>query len=258
MIKKSIQEIKESSKDKQDSYPFLRGIRLILGYNLTWLAIRMRLLPLHVTYFNLFLGFMICIMFAWLDPVYRIVAALLLVFWQAMDTVDGNMARTLKIRSNYGGFVDEIGGLILLAFIQFSICVGLYRFPEGSITIIDSYAGLSFSLHPEYFLIIGGFGSISTILSRLINRIIIIRFGVTPTKSVGIAGTDKFLFNNMVSVFRNIESFGGFQIPLIFLASIFNLLSLLVIFYFLISIILLMGYSMKMFYSLRNRHDYLY
>ena len=253
-----MQEIKESSKNKEDSAPFLRGIRFILGYNLTWLAIRLRLSPLHITYFNLFLGIMICIMYAWLDPAFRIVAAFSLVFWQAMDTVDGNMARALKIRSNYGGFVDEIGGLILLAFIQFSICVGLYRFPEGSITVIDGYAGLTFSKHPEYLLIVGGFCSISMVLSRLINRIIILRFGEESVKADGSAGSNKILFNSMVSVFRNIESLGGFQIPFIFLASIFRLLWLLVIFYFLISAILLLGYSIKMLFSLRNQHDYLY
>lgn len=255
-MNKSLREIREASTNKNDT-AFLLKIGRPLGYYLAWLFIRIGLLPIQITLFNLFLGITICLMFAWLGPAYRILAATLLVFWEILDTTDGNMARVLKIRSNYGGFIDFAGGMFLLTFLQLNIGIGLYFYPDNSAQALFQALGVKVQYLPQYTLIFAAYSSAAATLSRLLHRIIQIRFGKEMFKEDEGRFEKLSLGGKLLRFIRNVENLGGFQIVFIFMASLLRCMEVLVLFYFLLNLAMLVGYTTRTFISLRHSHDYL-
>ena len=71
-----------------------------------------------------------CGLFAVVRVEARPFVALLVLLWQILDNSDGTMARILKSCSKFGGYIDELAGLFLLAFLPISIAIGLYLHPE--------------------------------------------------------------------------------------------------------------------------------
>lgn len=255
-MRKTIQEIKEANRQKKETAFFMKIARPI-GHYTAWFFIRLNLTPLMINYANFALANLICLMFAWTGSSGRIAAATLLVLWEIMDTTDGNMARTLKIRSNYGGFIDFTNGMFLIAFLQFSIGLGLYFHPEHSLERLFERAGIDLHYLPIHSLIFGAYSSLSATLNRLVYRISQIRFGKEIFKEYEAGFGGLSLTNKIIWIIRDIEYFGGFQIPLIFLGAVSGCLEFVVLFYFVVNLMLLVGWMTKAFISLRHSHEYL-
>jgi len=254
MISKTLDEIKIASSNKNEATFLLKYFRQ-LGFYISWVFLRLRLTPMQVTYFNFVLGIYICISFATFDPMYRIFSSILLLLWQILDTVDGNMARVLNKRSNYGGFIDYAGNMFIVAFLHISIGFGLYRYPEGLITeIINNY--MQFDYLPAYTLILSAYSSVATILCRLLHKVIQIRFGRIMFKEVNLKVQQLSLRKIIIHFIQNIERLGGMQIIIIFITSIIGCLEITIFFYFLLNIIMLAGYTIHVFWSLRKLHFY--
>jgi len=235
---------------------FLVRILRPSGDYVTWLCIRLGLAPIHVTYFNFVLVIISCLMFAFLSPSYRILTSVFLIIWQLLDIVDGNMARVLGRCSDYGGFVDQIGGIFLLAFLHVSIGIGLYFWPEHSVQALLGEFGIGIHYLPVYTLILGVISSIAATLIRLLHRIIQDIFGGEMFQEYEIGYNnpkDIGLIIRLIKFVRKFERLGGFQIIIVFLASLFGYLEIAILLYFLLNVGMLGGYTGQALVSLRNQ-----
>jgi hypothetical protein len=210
-------------------------------------AIRMGATPFHINFLNFALGLAICGLFALAPPDLWVPAASLLIVWQLLDATDGTMARALGIRSNYGGFIDLLGGMFLGAFLHVSIGVGLFRFPDGSAQEMLGMLGIHAYYLPAYSVVVGSYCSIAAVLFRLTTRIIQVRFGIDLAPRLS-------LFELLV---RNIVGIGGTQPIILLFAAIFEMLEIFLLSYLIINVAVLLGFTAKAFVGLRNRHEYM-
>jgi hypothetical protein len=250
-------DIFDANRDIRDRAILLSSLRRVAPF-LAYVAIRTRISPFHINFFNFLLGLTICGLFALAPPELRIMAASLLIAWQMLDATDGTMARALGIRSNYGGFIDLLGGMFLIAFLHVSIGVGLFRFPEYSLQEFFGMLGLHANYVPAYSVVVGAYCSIAAILFRLTSRIIQVRFGIDLNKATsGADGAGKLPpASSFVNVARNIEGIGGIQFIILLIAAIFETLEIFLVLYLVINFAVLLGFTAKAFIRLRHRHDY--
>ena len=152
---KSIAEIRNANKNIRDQAVLMRFLRPVAPF-IAWGALRLRLSPFHINFLTFSLGIFICFAFAGFGPEWRLVSVFLLVLWQMLDVTDGTMARALEIRSNYGGFIDYLGGIFLLSFLPLSLGMGLYRYPEHSAQFLFSQVSIPTNLkyHPNGSMIL--------------------------------------------------------------------------------------------------------
>lgn len=257
-MKVTLKQIRNSNLDKKNGpNSFLVKYLRPLGDPITYLLLRLKIKPTTVTYANFILVFVVFFVLAFLDSASRVFAIFLLIVWQLLDIVDGNMARALNSCSKYGGFVDHICGLFLLAFFQLSIGVGLYFYPEGSLNLLIDSVDVEIQNIQVIILIASALSSIAAIHIRLLHANVQDTFGGKAfheyeydfDESVKIS-----FFTRGVRIIRNFEYLGGFQILIMLLAAIFNLLEIGVIFYFFLNMALLLGYTANLLYSFRNEH----
>lgn len=256
-MNKSLQEIRAASLDKKsgNTDTFLVRILRPSGDYVTWLCLRLGLAPMHVTYFDLVLVLVSCLMFAFLDPSYRVLASIFLILWQLLDIVDGNMARVLGRCSDYGGFVDHICGIFLLAFLHVSIGIGIYFRPEHSVQALLGELGMDIHYLPVYTLILGAISSIAAILVRLFHMIVQDMFGGEMFQEYGIdynQPKNVGLITRSIKFVRQFECLGGLQIIIVFLASLFGYVEIAIVLYFLLNVAMLGGYTGKALVSLRS------
>jgi hypothetical protein len=225
---------------------------------LAWLAIRLKISPFHINYATFLLALCICGTFALGPPDFRVTAAVLLLFWQLLDATDGTIARGLGIRSNYGGFVDLLGGMFLLAFLDVSIGLGLYRFPDNSMQQLLDLMGIDFTYLPVYSLIAGAYSSIAAILFRLASRIIQLRFDIdinkTPEADHGVTAMNPKV--RLHRVIQNVEQIGGLQLIILFVAAALGRLEVFVVFYLIVHLVVLLGSTARALIGLRHQHAY--
>ena len=243
----------------------LRSSRQVAPF-LAWLATRLGISPFHVNFFNLLLSLAACAMFALGPPEARIPTAALLIFWQVLDATDGNMARALGIRSNYGGFVDYLAGMYLVGFLHVSIGVGLFRFPEYSMATVLGWVSDA-SYLPVYSLIIGAYSSLAMIFFRLTARIIEARFGInlkavedqadSASRSMEFSLRKSSLKKMARRLIKNVESIGGLQLVLLLFAAIVGCLEIFLAFYLLVSVSVLATFTVKALIDLKDQHNYL-
>ena len=177
----------------------------------------------------------------------------MIITWQLLDTVDGTMARATAARSNYGGFVDELAGMILIAFIPISIGLGLYFHPEGSIQELLNGLGIQITYLPAYSLAAGAFGSVAALLMRLVQRIIMVRFKLDlAERRRSLRGAFGALVHNV----KMLEAFGGALIIILMTSVAFAKLEWFVLYYFFLSSSMLIVSIAVALFSLRHEHAY--
>ena len=255
MKKPSLRDVFDANSEIRDQALLLRAVRP-LGTCLAWGALRIGLQPIHITYTTFFLSVFVVLTFAFGGPGWRPYLAGILILWQALDTADGSMARVMQKRSNYGGFVDYLGGMFLLAFFQLGIGIGLFRNPEGSLDNAIEEVGLSWASEPHFILIIAAYSSISAILVRLVLKAVQVRFGKENADYDKVDFKGETLSAKFIRVVKEIENLGGLQIPLVLLGAIFHYLECLVLFYFFLNVSLLVIYTLKICISFRTHHSY--
>lgn len=246
-----LSKIKKSNLNIRDQ-SLLRYLVRPIGNYTAWVALKCKLTPNNVSYFNLIISICICVGFAAGNAQTRVITSTMLLIWQIIDVTDGTMARTLNIRSNYGGFIDDLGGLIIIAFLP--ICVGINLFNQPEYLYQDNLAVIlnnDISYKNAIFFMCAT-NSIISVTSRLFDKMLKIRFRKILNKKL--INEHKNL--NSMTIIKNLENLGGFQIVLLINASIFQCLELYVFFYFVIYITMLPLLIVIKLYTMRNCVEY--
>lgn len=248
MAYRTLKEVFAANRDIKNQGFLLRNIRP-LGCYMAWLGIRLGIKPTAVSFFTLLLGVAICLSLTLVPDSYRMLVVSLLFVWQILDATDGAMARTLNKKSNYGGFIDYMGGMILLSLLYFGLGIGLFWHPENSFRQLINLTDIKIAYSPVYAVIWGGYCSIAALLIRLLSKVIQVRFGVDINK-------DEDKSSPLKDIIKELENVGGFQFIIIFLFSLIRSLEILLFMLFLFYILLTIIFVVKVSLSFKNRHDY--
>ncbi len=214
-----LQEIRAANAGVRDGRFLLIALCRPLGPHLAWAALRLRLTPRQVNYFSL--GFVIALLgvIAAGGRTGMLVGTSMVFVWQAIDVTDGTMARAMKIRDNFGGFVDYATGMLVAAFLPLCLGIGAWVSPDGSLAPVLAKLG-----HPGMptgvaALMAGGAISSLSLILRLYNRVLLLRFGAAlegtrvAAKAEGMPATPWWR-----SLVGNLESIGGAQAIVFFVA----------------------------------------
>lgn len=224
------------------------------GVFVAWIALRLGMLPIAVTYLSFFIGLTGCVLFIF---GYSISGVIMVLLWQGLDTADGTMARRLGITSNYGGFIDYLGGMFVLAFLDVSVGLGVMRIPGESLNRFFSLFGLSVSINPVWFFVMGAYSSICAILMRLIIKIAHIRFGNDVENINDVEFGKKSIIGWIISQIKYIERLGGYHIIILAIASLLHGLEVYLAFYFVFYLFFLAAFICRVFFLFRQHHEYL-
>lgn len=249
----TLREVFAANRRRKDYGLLLRAARPF-GACLAWAALRLGVRPLAVSYTNFVLSFLICLLFA-ASSSGRFAAALLLVLWQVLDTTDGSMARAIQLRSNYGGFIDQAAGIVLLAFLHVSIGVGLTLHPDHSLARSISWLGVQ-ETGGSLSLILGAYSSAAGLLARLLARTAEQRFRQKFDRDSERERSGPRWREIAVKIAYEVEGLGALQIPILVIAVWANATEVFLAFYTLVNVALLAAYTAKLFWSLRRCHEY--
>jgi len=203
----------------------------------TWLFLKLGLSANQATFISIIVGVIGCSFLAFGNYVTRVTGALLVNFWIILDCVDGNIARYKETSSDYGEFIDALGGYLLNAILFLSVGTGAFRYPESSFSFINRiFAG---NLDETVLLVLGAWSSLAVIFSRLIlHKFLNIFSKVGGENKLEIESSKGSPFL-IYLIAHNIVSFSGFLMPILFIAVIFKLLGMFVFFYALMNTIIL-------------------
>lgn len=246
----TIKDILRSNVDKRDD-TLLRWVLRPVGEYISWIAIKVNVPVMAITYVNFLNCLVVFFVFVFGGPALRMAAVALLILWQLIDTVDGTVARTLKVRNNYGGYIDQITGIYLLAFLDFCVAVNTYSYPDHSIQQLFKLLDLNMKFATVNFLIFGSLSSIIAVLVRLLLKIEHERFGLQMPLKIG--DVHFFSIGNLVKQF---EHLGGFKIIILLIAVFFRRLELYVVFYFVLYFILFVAMMFRSVFKFRYVQGY--
>jgi len=225
--------LEKHNQDKGDFW--LYYIVRPISFYLTYVFLKLNISANQATYFSIFIGFIGCGFIVSGNYSFRIIGALLMNLWIILDCVDGNIARFKKTFSKYGEFIDALNGYLMNALLFISVGIGAFNCPEQSFKLIcQSFIFNIFSINENILIILGAWSSITNILSRLIFQKFMNTFRtVKPTeiKPRSNVNSSNSVYHKMYFIIHNIVSFSGFLTPILFLATIFRLLNIFVIFY---------------------------
>lgn len=174
-----------------------------------------------ISYFSALIAVLSCILFLFEGALLHIIGALLMIIWNILDCVDGNLARCVR-KQPFGEFADSLSSYMLVGFM--STFMGLAVYFEG---------GLLFGKENPWIIFIGAIASSSDTMMRLIYQ---------KYKSIERKLSDKGILtlevdfrdhksnsNNFISIIDS--EFGIGIIPVfIIIASIFGALDLVVLY----------------------------
>lgn len=116
----TLQEIKEAHVSRwwyEQYLPLNTYIFRPIGFRLTWIAVRMGLSSEAVSWFSAVVGVAGCVLLLSGSRVTLPVGLALLVVFNLLDCVDGDVARCMRTQNPYGRFLDSVcGGVIDLGF----------------------------------------------------------------------------------------------------------------------------------------------
>ena len=250
----ALAEIKAANVRVNDRGYALVSMSRPFGPYLAWVAIRLGATPRLVNYLSLGLVFAILGLVGFGDATGRVVGTALVFLWQIVDVTDGTMARALKIRDNFGGFVDYATGIVLAAFLPLSLGVGLFRAPERLLGTLGAPLGLAPS---EAVVLVLGAGAVVSAMSlyiRLLNRVLVIRFGEGLAGSHAAKARPEGVVNVAV---KNLETIGGLQAVLFFAGAALGILSAVLVLYALFYAGLLLAFAAATHRDYSHRTKYL-
>jgi phosphatidylglycerophosphate synthase len=239
-------------------YVLMRLIRPVGPY-LAWVALKAGLGPRHVTYASFVLGWLILWLTAAGGARGMLMAMAGLLVWEAVDVTDGTMARALGTRDNFGGFVDYAAGIVIVAFLPLALGIGLYNSPDGSAGKLSAEVGFQLRLPPVWSVIVGAIVSVISLLMRLVNRVLFVRFGDSYSKwDAQDAGSgDRLSLRSAASIIvRNLETTGGVQALLWLLAAAVGCLELALAGYFVFYILLFLVFIIQTYRTYHGRLEY--
>lgn len=146
-----------------------------------------------------------------------IVGAMMVQIWMILDCVDGNLARVSKVKNPYGVFVDAMSGYTMLGF----VFLGIGMVAEREVSCLNQY------IPDNFFILMGGIASVSTLTSRLIFQKLIAtqyEFEISSDpRSNKPGGILRFLDKNI--------GISGLFMPAMLVAAVFRFNQIIVIFY---------------------------
>lgn len=250
----ALADIKAANARVNDRGYALVSLSRPFGPYLAWLALRAGATPRQVNYLSLGLVFVILGLVGFGGASGRLVGTALVFVWQIVDVTDGTMARALGIRDNFGGFVDYATGVILAAFLPLALGVGLFRSPEGSVAALVARFGVSL---PDAAVLVLGAAAIVSAISlylRLLNRVLVIRFGEAISGSRAAQARRE---GPVPIAIKNVETIGGLQGVLLFVGALFGALEGLLVLYSLFYVALLVAFAAATHREYSQRTKYL-
>ena len=117
------------SKKNRNIYKLWRWLVIgKLSLYASWLFAKLRFHPNQITYLSFFIGLIAICFLIMGDKQNLIIGIIGINIWYLLDCSDGHLARYLEIKSNFGKFLDEIFGEIVLIFMWLAIAIGLFRY----------------------------------------------------------------------------------------------------------------------------------
>ncbi|GJM44055.1 MAG: hypothetical protein DHS20C21_08970 [Gemmatimonadota bacterium] len=257
MTAPALSDIKAANAAVNDRGYALVSFSRPFGPYLAWLAIRMGTTPRQVNYFSLLLVFAILGLVAAGGSTGRICGTALVFLWQIIDVTDGTMARALKIRDNFGGFVDYATGMVIASFLPFCLAIGVYGVPDGSFTLALAEVGRTVA-DPSVLVLMAGAGvSMLSLYMRLINRVLLIRFGDSLAGSRSSKQPAAGAVSRLHTIVKNLETIGGVQAMVFCAAAVAGLLEIVLVVYFFFYVALLGVFALSTHRGYGNRTKYL-
>lgn len=122
------------------------------GYVMALAAKKFNITPNAVTYFSILVGVAAGHMFYYEDLLLNVIGILLLIWAEALDSTDGQLARITNTKSRFGRILDGLGGNLWFLSIYIHICLRMINFHDYSPLVfgIALIAGLSHSFQSAY------------------------------------------------------------------------------------------------------------
>jgi phosphatidylglycerophosphate synthase len=118
-----------------------------LGYLMAVASKKMGITPNCITIFSIFVGVLAGHLFYYNDLTINIVGIALLIWAEALDSADGQLARMTDTKSLYGRILDGFGGNLWFISIYIHLCLRLINTGESyTIFIVAVVCGISHSL----------------------------------------------------------------------------------------------------------------
>lgn len=240
----------------------LQGYALMMmvrpaGVYLAWLALKLGLTPRQVTFASFVFSWIIVAVAAFGGPQGPLTALIMVLFWEAVDVTDGSMARAIKKRDNFGGFLDYAAGVVLIAFLPFALGIGIFLWPEGSLKAAAAGLGLAATPSPVLFLAAGAGISVISLLMRLVNRVLYVRFGDSFSQWDERERLRKTSVRELVNLLvRNLETTGGLQALVFLLAALTGVLEIALCGYLFFYAALLVMFMRQTYQTYRGCEDY--
>jgi phosphatidylglycerophosphate synthase len=252
----SIRSRNAGAGDAQAGYALMALVRPAAPY-LAWVALRVGLKPRHVTCLA---GAVACAIVALAASGGRervLVALALIVGWELLDVTDGTMARALERRDNYGGFLDYAGGMVIVAFLPLALGIGAYAAPDGSLARAVAALSPDVTLPRATVLIAGALISVISIFMRLLNRVLLLRFGGSHSQWDARAHESPVSAARLADLaVRNLETLGGLQTLVLLVATWFHSLEVAVAGYLAFYAIVLLAFVVTTHRRYRHRVEY--
>lgn len=208
-----------------------------LSFYPTWLCLKLGISANQVTLSSILIGMLGCLLFAFGGNMNIVLGAIFINMWAVLDCVDGNLARLLNTKSKYGWFLDSITGFMLNSILLFCIGIGIYYNPDNLILALSAHLNVySHQTISIFFLILGSLGSISAIFYALILHMYKNIFSKDLFDKNVELKTSKSSFSKLITIARYFTGFGFIE-PVILIASIFNYLSVIILFFSIMNII---------------------
>ena len=221
-------------KEKKNFEKYNLWVRPIIrpsSYYLTWLFLRLGISANNISYFSLIIGTIGCILLAFNTYKGMIIGALLINFYDLLDSVDGNMARCTNTCSKYGALLDNVVDTTMSVLLFSCAGIGVFNHSEQWINLSSVF--ILTNIDKSVFLFLGCWSSLGYIFPRLLGCLFQKLF--SENRFIGredVLGAPSSFFNVLTVNFYNIT---GLVLPMLLLAVIFRLLGLFVILFALIN-----------------------
>ncbi|MFC1700266.1 CDP-alcohol phosphatidyltransferase family protein [Patescibacteria group bacterium] len=232
-MKATLKEIKNKAYPSDVFNDVIPGVRFMntvyrkLSVYFTWLFLRIDFSANRVTILGIIVLFISCLLFL-NGADYFLIASLLLLLSNVLDYSDGRVAKYTNTGSKYGAFLDGVSGVLLPSSSLISIGVGLYRTGGDLFTnVLVEEINIINVLIPDIFVFLGFMGAVSWLFRASIDFYYLIC--CCENREI----SEKLFLGNGLnkSIFKIGNLIGAFLVPLILIGSIFNTLSLVLIFY---------------------------
>lgn len=195
--------------------PYLYHIIRPIGRKGVLLAIKWKLIPNQVTIVSIIIEFIAMVLFGIGGFLFQILGVITIHLRQIFDTIDGDLARKIGQTTKKGEYLDAISGYLLGGILLPSIGLGLALVPDKTYFVFNNIINIS----PWFYISIGLFGGLISILTRLIS----LRY--------------KYLFGNSLRDFQKgklfiiVSCFEDFLLPMLFIGAIMQVMGFVLLIY---------------------------